>query len=99
MVNSNPVDEETKLDRAAAHQVVRRLAHMLRPYRRQVILATVVLVLQTACLLAGPALVRAGVDVVVDRVVVERGPLPLAQHRHMVADVHVAVLGLSLIHI
>ena len=45
MVNSNPVDDETKLDRAAAHQVLRRLTHMLRPYRRQVILATVLLVL------------------------------------------------------
>ena len=52
MVNSNPVDDETKLDRAAAHQVLRRLTHMLRPYRRQVILATVLLVAQTACLLA-----------------------------------------------
>lgn len=62
MINSNPVAEETKLDRATATQVLRRLGAMLRPYRRQIVLAVVVLVAQTACLLAGPALVRAGVD-------------------------------------
>ena len=62
MIGSNPVDDDTKLDRAAANQVLRRLGVMLRPYRRQIIVATVVLIGQTACLLAGPALVRAGVD-------------------------------------
>lgn len=61
-IEGGPVDEDSKLDRAEAHQVLRRLWKMLRPYRRQIALASVVLVVQTACLLAGPALVRYGVD-------------------------------------
>ena len=62
MVSSSPVDDETRLDRATAGQVLRRLGVMLRPYRPQIVVAVIVLVAQTACLLAGPALVRAGVD-------------------------------------
>ena len=61
-VDTGPVDEDSKLDRDGAKQVMRRLVRMLRPYYRQIFLATVVLVLQTACLLAGPALVKYGVD-------------------------------------
>jgi ATP-binding cassette subfamily B protein len=61
-VEAGPVDEESKLDRAQAHQVVRRLWALLRPYKKRIAIATVVLVAQTACLLAGPALVRYGVD-------------------------------------
>jgi ATP-binding cassette subfamily B protein len=61
-VEGGPVDEDSKLDRAQAHQVLRRLWQMLRPYRKQIALAVVVLVIQTSCLLAGPALVRYGVD-------------------------------------
>ena len=62
MINTNAIDDDTRLDRAAAGQVLRRLGRLLRPYRAQIIVATVVLIAQTACLLAGPALVRAGVD-------------------------------------
>jgi len=62
MINTNAIDDDTRLDRATASQVLRRLGRLLRPYRRQIIVASVVLVAQTACLLAGPALVRAGVD-------------------------------------
>ena len=61
-VEGGPVDEDSKLDREQAHQVMRRLWRMLRPYRGQIALASFVLVLQTSCLLAGPALVRYGVD-------------------------------------
>jgi ATP-binding cassette subfamily B protein len=60
--DGGPVDEESKLDRAEAQQVMRRLWQLLRPYRKQIALASFVLVLQTSCLLAGPALVRYGVD-------------------------------------
>lgn len=56
-----PVVEE-KLDRDEATQLLRRLSHMLRPYRRSIALATGVLTVQTACLLAGPLLVRRGID-------------------------------------
>src|SRR6266511_38354 len=55
------VVEET-LTRADATKVLRRLRELLRPYRRQIALATLLLVSQTACLLAGPALVRYGID-------------------------------------
>jgi ATP-binding cassette, subfamily B, bacterial len=65
-VEGGPVDEDSKLDRAQAHQVMRRLWQMLGPYRRQIALASVVLVVQTGCLLAGPALVGAGVDAITD---------------------------------
>jgi ATP-binding cassette subfamily B protein len=54
------VDET--LTRADATKVLRRLRELLRPYRRQIALATLLLVAQTACLLAGPALVRYGID-------------------------------------
>src|SRR6478752_4050493 len=61
-VEGGPVDEDSKLDRAQAHQVVRRLWALLRPYKKRIAVASLVLIAQTACLLAGPALVRYGVD-------------------------------------
>lgn len=53
---------EEELSRAEASKLMGRLWRMLRPYRSQVFLAGGLLVAQTACLLAGPALVRYGVD-------------------------------------
>ena len=61
-VESGPIDEESRLDRAAARRVLRRLAAMLRPQRPAVLLAVLLLVVQTAALLAGPLIVRYGVD-------------------------------------
>jgi ATP-binding cassette subfamily B protein len=61
-VAAGPIDDDARLDRDAAKQVLRRLWRLLRPYRPQIAVATVVLVGQSACLLAGPALVRYGVD-------------------------------------
>ncbi|MCX6504537.1 MAG: hypothetical protein NTU68_05055, partial [Actinobacteria bacterium] len=45
-----------------ASGVMRRLAKMLRPWRWQTIGAIALLVAQTGCLLAGPALVGYGID-------------------------------------
>ena len=90
MVNSNAIDDDTRLDRAAAHQVLRRLRRLLRPYRPQIIVATVVLIAQTACLLAGPALVRAGVD---DGLLKKDGA---ALNRIAITYLIVAVIGLVL---
>lgn len=59
-VSQHGVDEN--LSRDEAQQVLRRLWQMLRPFRGRVYVAVVLLVLQTACVLAGPALFRAGVD-------------------------------------
>jgi ATP-binding cassette, subfamily B, bacterial len=53
---------EDELTRADAERVVRRLIGMLRPYRRRVFVIVVVLILQVGTLLAGPALVRYGID-------------------------------------
>jgi ATP-binding cassette subfamily B protein len=89
-VGANPLDEDARLDRAAAGRVLRRLARMLRRYRRAIVAATVVLVAQTGCLLAGPALVRVGVD----QGLIGRDPGAL--NRAAVAYLVVAVLGLVL---
>ena len=53
---------EDTLSRDDAVGVLRRLGTMLRPWRRRIIGAAALLVGQTACLLAGPALVRHGID-------------------------------------
>jgi ATP-binding cassette subfamily B protein len=53
---------EQTLSRRDASQVLRRLIQVLRPYRARIGLAILLLIGQTACLLAGPALVRYGID-------------------------------------
>ena len=53
---------EEKLTRHDATQVLRRLVPYLRPYRGRIVLSILLLIGQTACLLAGPALVRHGID-------------------------------------
>ncbi len=55
------VPEET-LSRDEASRVVRRLFRMLRPQRARIVVATLVLMAQAAALLAGPLLVRHGID-------------------------------------
>ena len=56
------VDEDDRLDRAAANHVLRRSFALMRPYRRQLLVAAVLVVLYTASVLAGPLLVRTGID-------------------------------------
>ena len=56
------VDEADRLDAEAAKHVIRRAASMLRPYRRQVVIALLMVVLWTSTTLAGPFLVRYGID-------------------------------------
>jgi ATP-binding cassette subfamily B protein len=56
------VSDEDKLDRAAARRVLRRTARMLRPQARRVAGALAMVVLWTATVLAGPWLVRYGID-------------------------------------
>ncbi|MDQ1475075.1 MAG: ATP-binding cassette, subfamily bacterial, partial [Actinomycetota bacterium] len=55
------VPEET-LSRDEATRVVRRLLRMLRPWRGLIVLAVLVLMAQAATLLAGPLLVKHGID-------------------------------------
>jgi len=56
------VDDADRLDADAARHVLRRFAGLLRPYRRDVVLAVVMVVVWTATTLAGPLLVRYGID-------------------------------------
>ena len=56
------VDAEDKLDRKAAKQVLRRAARLLKPYRREVWGATGLVVVSTAAILAGPFLLKLGID-------------------------------------
>jgi ATP-binding cassette subfamily B protein len=58
---SDTVPEET-LTRAETERVLRRLIGMLRPYRARIAVVSLVLMAQTAALLAGPALVKHGID-------------------------------------
>ncbi len=56
------VSEEDKLDAEQAKWVIRRAAAWLRPYRRQVVASMVLIVTWTFTILAGPYLVRYGID-------------------------------------
>ena len=56
------IDEDDRLSRAEAGRVVRRSFRMLRRYRLQVAAAVLVMILFAAATLAGPFLVRYGID-------------------------------------
>lgn len=62
MMWEGSVDPDDRLDAAEARRVMRRAARLLRPYRRDVALACVLIVAWTASTLAGPFLVRYGID-------------------------------------
>ena len=54
--------DEELLTREDASQLVRRLWALLHDYHRRIAFALVLIALWTACLLAGPALVKHGID-------------------------------------
>ncbi|MBV9665808.1 MAG: ABC transporter ATP-binding protein [Actinobacteria bacterium] len=56
------VDEDDKLSREEARRVMRRAFRLLRPYRVEVSVAVVVMMLWTLCTLAGPFLLRYAID-------------------------------------
>ena len=56
------VTEEDRLDRTEARRVLWRTARMLEPQRRRVAIAMVTVVLWTGTVLAGPYLVKYGID-------------------------------------
>jgi len=56
------VDEGERLDAEAAKHLLRRATQMLRPYRRQCVIALGMVVVWTSTTLAGPFLVRHGID-------------------------------------
>src|SRR3954454_15907220 len=56
------VEEDDKLDRQKAVHVLRRSFAMLRPYRRQMTIATILITIWTFTILAGPFLVKNAID-------------------------------------
>jgi ATP-binding cassette, subfamily B, bacterial len=54
--------DEPTVSKDSARHILRRLWAQLRPQRGKVILATLCLAAQSACLLAGPFLVKTGID-------------------------------------
>ena len=62
MISMAGVDADDKLDRRAAGRVIRRASSMLRPYRREVIGAAVLVTISTLMVLAGPFLLKVGID-------------------------------------
>ena len=62
MMPMSAVDEDDKLDRSQARQVIRRLGKMIGPYRRDFRRAIVLLVIYTLGTLAGPYLVKLAID-------------------------------------
>jgi ATP-binding cassette subfamily B protein len=59
---SGAISEEDKLKKGEAFHVVRRTVRRLRPYKRDMWIASAVVLLWTGTVLAGPALVRFGID-------------------------------------
>ncbi|HEX7132950.1 MAG TPA: ABC transporter transmembrane domain-containing protein, partial [Iamia sp.] len=62
MIVAAGVSEEDRLDRKAAGQVMRRAFRTLGPYRRPLIVAVFLMVGYTLTTIAGPFLVRHGID-------------------------------------
>ncbi|HWJ97673.1 MAG TPA: ABC transporter ATP-binding protein [Acidimicrobiales bacterium] len=56
------IDEDSKLDRRQAAQVLRRAFRMLKPYKRDVAGAGFLVTVSTLAVLAGPFLLKVGID-------------------------------------
>ena len=94
--SDSAIADEDKLRKGEGQQVLRRVWRMLRPFRGRIVLATLCVVGQVACLLAGPALVKHGIDAGITAgdagalnlsaalyvVVARRGADPRAQRDH-----------------
>lgn len=62
MMPMTAVDEDSKLNRREAGAVLRRAAVLLKPYKRQVRAASFCVVVSTMAVLAGPYLLKIGID-------------------------------------
>ena len=62
MFSMASVSEEDRLDARQARQVMRRAGRMLRPYRRTYLAGIALVICWTGTVLAGPFLVRYGID-------------------------------------
>jgi ATP-binding cassette subfamily B protein len=61
-MSMSAVDDDAKLDRREAAQVLRRAFRMLKPYRRDVIGAGILVTVSTLAVLAGPLLLKFAID-------------------------------------
>ena len=62
MWSMHAVSDEDRLDREGARRVLRRTLRLAAPYRRTILLALSLVVLSTLVTLAGPTLVKIGID-------------------------------------
>jgi ATP-binding cassette subfamily B protein len=62
MMFEGAFDPDDALDRDAARRVLRRSMRLLRPYRRDVVESVVLIVMWTLSTLAGPYLIKYGID-------------------------------------
>ncbi len=88
-VMQRAIDEQDRLDPAAAAHVVRRTAGLLRPQRSKTCVAVMVMIASTLTTIAGPLLIRAGIDKGV------RGNSPVALNRAAIG--YTVVVGLGFI--
>jgi hypothetical protein len=79
------VGEDERLDRREARRVLRRALRLLSPYRREAIIAALTMVGFTAATVAGPAMIRYGVD---------QG---LSPHHHSPAALNRAAIGYAIV--
>lgn len=56
------VDEDSKLDRREAAQVLRRAFRLLKPYKRDVVGAGILVTISTLAVIAGPLLLKLAID-------------------------------------
>lgn len=89
-VQGGPAEEE--LDREQARGLLRRLWKNLRPYRGRVLIAVILLVAQTSCLLAGPWLLAIGIDDGVNA-----SPEPNVAVLNLVAAIYLGLALLSVV--
>ena len=59
---THAVSEEDRLDREGTRRVLRRTGRLAAPYRRTIVLAVTLITLSTVATLAGPTLVKIGID-------------------------------------
>ncbi len=85
------VDAEDRLDAKAARHMLRRTLRMLRPYRRDLVLAGLMVLLWTSTTLAGPFLVKRGIDHGIKRE--DGGALDVAVMGYVVVAVLAYVAG------
>jgi len=91
------VDAEDQLDAKEAKRVIKRALRMLRPYRKQMLVAAGVMIAFTLATLAGPLLVRYGIDKGLggDRGIgaADRGALDRAVVAYLVASILALLLA------